>query len=121
MFSFLSFCPIRCLLFPFNLTMNHMVAHGFRCSFIRLEIHVIMYFLLLYFSSSCFLCFAFLLRMNIVIMASLLNGMIDILLDFHVLRPWNFSSFTSLSSFISETYVRTPDLFDDHDAGWKPR
>ena len=27
--AFSSLFPIRCLLFPFNLTMNHMVAHGF--------------------------------------------------------------------------------------------
>ena len=95
--------------------MNHMVAHGFWCSFIRWEIHVIMYFLLLHFSSSCFLCFAFLSRINIVIMASLLNGMIDILRDFHVLRPWNFSSFISLSSF----YFR--DLCTDAWLIWRSR
>ena len=92
-----------------------MVAHGFWCSFIRWEIHVIMYFLLLHFSSSCFLCFAFLSRINIVIMASLLNGMIDILRVFHVLRPWNFSSFISLSSF----YFR--DLCTDAWLIWRSR
>ena len=27
--AFSSLFPIRCLLFPFDLTMNHMVAHGF--------------------------------------------------------------------------------------------
>ena len=27
--AFSSLFPIRCLLFPFNLTMNHMVAHRF--------------------------------------------------------------------------------------------
>ena len=68
-----------------------------------------------YISSSCFLCFAFLPRINIVIMASLLNGMIDILLDFYVLRPWNFSSFISLSSF----YFR--DLCTDAWLIWRSR
>ena len=71
----------------------------FAQSFIRLELRVLTYFLFLLFSSSYVLCFAFLSRIYIVFMASLLNGMIDILLDFYVLRPWNFSSFISLSSF----------------------
>ena len=70
---------------------------------------------LAHFSSACFyvssrirlilslslrvLCLAFLSRIYIAV-ASLLNGMIDILLDFYVLCPWNFSFFISLSFFL---------------------
>ena len=45
------------------------------------------------------LCLAFLSRIYIAV-ASLLNGLIDILLDFYVLCPWNFSFFISLSFFL---------------------
>ena len=49
--------------------------------------------------SLCVLCLAFLSRIYIAV-ASLLNGLIDILLDFYVLCPWNFSFFISLSFFL---------------------
>ena len=70
------FCPFRLL---FNFTCFHV-------------------FFLLLFSSSYIFMLRFLLRVYIV-MASLLNGMLDILLDFHDVCPWYFIYFISLSSF----------------------
>ena len=84
------------------------------CSFIDLELRVLTYFFLLLFLFLYVLCFAFLSRIYIV-MASLLNGMIDILLDFHVMRPWNFTFFISLSSF----YCR--DIWTDTWHSWRSR
>ena len=56
------------------------------------NIRVITYLFFILFSSSRVLCFAFLSRIYIAV-ASLLNGMIDILLDFHVMRPLEFLIF----------------------------
>ena len=78
------------------------------------NLRVFTYFFLLLFSSSCVLCFAFLSCVHIA-MASLPNGMIDILLDFHVMRPWNFTFFISLSSF----YCR--DIWTDTWHSWRSR
>ena len=68
------------------------------CSFIDLELLVLTYFFFYLFRLHMFLRFAFWSRIYIV-MASLLNGMLDILLDFHDVCPWNFIYFISLSSF----------------------
>ena len=77
---------------------SRMVLPILPCSFIDLELRVLTYFFLLLFLSSYIFMLRFLSRVYIV-MASLLNGMLDILLDFHDVCPWNFIYFISLSSF----------------------
>ena len=69
------------------------------CFFLGVNLRVFTYLFLILSSSSRVLCLAFLSRIYIAV-ASLLNGMIDILLDFHVMCPWNFSFFISLSFFL---------------------
>ena len=52
------------------------------------------FFVIVYFHASIFICVD-------IVMASLCNGMLDILLDFHDVCPWNFIGLSSVFIFLS--------------------